>query len=38
MTTPTNPLPANDTAVLMEPYFQMLGGNPLNIAPERAAN
>lgn len=37
MTTPTNPLPANDTAVLMEPYFQLLGGNPLNIAPERAA-
>jgi hypothetical protein len=37
MTTPANPLPANDTAVLMGPYFQLLGGNPLNIAPERAA-
>ncbi|WLA64940.1 phage exclusion protein Lit family protein [Bradyrhizobium diazoefficiens] len=36
MTTPTNPIPANDTASLMEPYFQLLGGNPLNIAPERA--
>ncbi|MGY4608607.1 hypothetical protein ACVW16_007019 [Bradyrhizobium sp. USDA 4474] len=37
MTTPTNPLPGNDTAALMEPYFRLLGGNPLNIAPERAA-
>ena len=36
MTTPKNSLPANDTAVLMEPYFQLLGGNPLRIAPERA--
>src|SRR5437879_2827193 len=36
MTDPTNTNPANDTAALMEPYFQLLGGNPLNIAPERA--
>jgi hypothetical protein len=30
-------LPPNDTAVLMEPYFQRLGNNPSNIAPERSA-
>jgi Peptidase U49 len=38
-TTPANPaaLPPNDTAVLMEPYFQRLGNNPTNIAPERSA-
>src|SRR5437879_5162378 len=27
----------NDTAVLMEPYFQRFGSNPSNIAPERSA-
>lgn len=36
MTTPTNSLSAKDTAVLMEPYFQLLGSNLSHIAPERA--
>jgi hypothetical protein len=42
MTESSNATPAdiaallpNDTALLMEPYFQCLGSNPSNIAPER---
>lgn len=35
MTDSTHTIPANDTAALMEPYYQLLGSNPSNIAPER---